>query len=95
MSKMLEAWEKFCATETAGPTGNFEFDLFYTGYQASIAAIREGGPWLYVLVDRNGMNVETDTGHPYCWPEKKAGYQSDYDSGCVDVPLYKLPDDLL
>ena len=43
MNKMREAFKQFCQTETAGPTGNYEFDLFSAGYQAAIADVKAGG----------------------------------------------------
>lgn len=89
MSKMLEAWKKFCDTETAGPTGNFEFDLFSAGYQAAIAAIREGGPVAWMRED----------GHPYRlaffdeYKDCKPG-SAGFDLICHLAPAYKLPGDL-
>ncbi len=37
MGKMREAFKRFCETDAAGPTGNYEFDLFSAGYQAALA----------------------------------------------------------
>ena len=47
MSKMREAFKWFCETETAGPTGNYEFDLFSAGYAAALADVKAGGAVVY------------------------------------------------
>ena len=51
MNKMREAFKQFCQTETAGPTGNYEFDLFSAGYQAAIADVKAGGPYITIPSD--------------------------------------------
>lgn len=95
MSKMREAWKKFCATETAGPTGNFEFDLFSAGYQAAIAAIREGGPVAFEIDTNNQSFIPQRVG---AWLAYDVDAFKSNMAKCLSVtsakPLYLLPDDL-
>lgn len=49
------------------------------------------GPVAWMLVDKNGLVQRHEDGSLWVSIDPKTGYQSDYDRGCIDVPLFERP----
>lgn len=107
MSKMRESFEKHCKTyaqplnthRSGDDYGNGETAIawndFKAGYQAAIAAIREGGPVAFEIDTNNQSFIPQRVGAWLAYDVE--GFKSNM-AKCLSVtnvkPLYPLPDDL-
>lgn len=84
MSKMREAWEYWNMTlEDNWP---YTEEAFEAGFQAAIAAVKEGGPVGYQSPLRYGSQLTFPKPNP---PPEWDDFYNDW----FCIPLYKLPED--
>lgn len=88
MSKMREAFEEWANSEVPA-TYHPEQQAFYAGYQAAIAAVKEGGAKAYIYTRDQGKGNGWLTFNPpeFQDPEMMAEQEMVIDR------LYKLPED--